>query len=203
LLVSTIVVAGIFAFAPIQDASTFHATLFATNLVRVDKVLSETTGLSGWVTFDRVVGDGAFQIEKLFICDLESNGNSPIHVFEFQTETSQTTGTHAKMLNRMGHMQQTYFSGSGSVDEEHEDGGCRNILLKAIFDQGHTTSNTGQNAAYLNLAGDGENDVIVFMRKESGGITGTPDGATMVAYITGLQSGTDIQLKCFNGACTP
>jgi len=200
LLVLTVAVAGVFAFAPIQDATTVHSTLFATNLVRVTQTMDESTGLSGWMKFDRTVGQGAWEIEKLFLCDLESDGVGLGYFFEFQTETSQTTGTHAKMRNQMGHHQQTIYSGSGGANSFHQDGVCHNILMKMTFDEGYETGNTGTNsAAYLQLAGDEDNDVIVFIREFSGGMTSTPDGATMVAYITGLQSPTDMNIICDNG----
>jgi len=193
LLGMTVVVAGIFAFAPVQDASTVHSTLFATNLLRISQDLSNASDLSGFITYDRISGEGAFEIEKLYICDYEASGRT---FFEFQVETSQTTGTDERLLDQKGHDMQSQMSGADRVD----DGECASInwwMPRANYLSGQS----GQTTQIL-LAGDENNDVLVFFDESDGTGEINGDGATIVAYITGLQSASQMTTQV-SGASDP
>jgi len=200
ILVATVLVAGIFAFMPVEQASTVHLSdtfkesIAATaGLVKVEVTgIDDSTGLSGFVTFERTGGAGAFSIDFLFICDQETNSsNGDIEQnFQFQIETSQTTGTGAKMLNSLTHPLEAGISGESGM----EDGECYSILTETNFnaDTGHTGS--AFIGAAIQLVGDENNKIIVFMghggESSPGAFSSAPnDGATMVAYISGAAAG--------------
>jgi len=197
LLVMTVVVAGMFAFAPVQQATTVHDSILAaisgTNLVRISQDLSDASDLSGFITYDRISGEGAFQIEKLYVCDYEASGRT---IFEFQVETSQTTGTNERLLDQKGHDMQSIMTGAEKV----QDGECASInwwMPRAAYLSGQS----GQTTQIL-LGGDENNDVLVFFDESSGTGEINGDGATIVAYITGLQSASQMTTEV-SGASDP
>ena len=198
ILAATVMVAGLFAFAPVQQASTVHTSdAFKASVadsagqvrVAVDGI-DDSTGLSGYVTFDRVAGEGVFTIEGLFICDLEIDSEDIRQTFEFQTETSLATGTGGKLLGVMGHEVMSSLSGD---DNDSFDDGCFDILHQARDDFDTGMSGT-MNQQKISLAGDEDNDIRVFMRHDYGDLSGSTDGegVVMVAYISGA-SASDIE----------
>ena len=197
ILVATVMVAGLFAFVPVQQASTVHlsddfqeSVASAAGQVRVEVTgINESTGLSGYVTFDRIAGEGVFSVEGLYICDLEVSNENFRSLFEFQTETSLATGTGGKLLGVMGHEMLSALSGDSN---DGFDQGCFNILNQATYEYESGLSGT-LNQQKIFLAGDEDNDIRVFMRHDSGSMAGSDgDGAVMVAYISGA-SASDIE----------
>jgi len=200
ILVATVLVAGMFAFMPVEQASTVHTSddtkesiAAAAGLVRVEVAgIVDSTGLSGFVTFDRTGGAGAFYIQALYLCDMETDTigfGSPEdfeHEFKFQIETDGTGGTGAKMANVLGHPMRAATSGHSGM----ADGECFSILTQTNFQA--DTWHTGYfiPGTPVPLLGDENNNVIVFMKTDSGGFSNAPnDGATMVAYISGVAAG--------------
>jgi len=193
ILVATVMVAGIFAFMPVEQASTVHeseefqtiVTESAGGGVRVTETINDETGLSGYLTFDRIDGAGVFSIDTLMLCDFEADNNWRGQFF-YQTETSLTTGTGAKLLNSMERDVTTVISGNPG------DGVCIDILQQTtvggLID--FFTGNTGLHGETIQLLGDENNNVIVFMRDVNGNVSGSGEGtATIVAYISGIATG--------------
>ncbi|MBI1662061.1 MAG: hypothetical protein IS860_00870 [Nitrosopumilus sp.] len=58
--------------------------------------------MSGYITFDRVNGEGVFSIDQLLVCDQESDDDTIQQIFQFQTETSLTSGTGERLVNSVG-----------------------------------------------------------------------------------------------------
>jgi len=74
ILVATVMVAGMFAFMPVEDAATVHTTgtiVLAEgqggNVFRINTVLDDDggSGFFGEVSFERQVGTGVYVIERL------------------------------------------------------------------------------------------------------------------------------------------
>ncbi len=144
--------------------------------------------MSGYITFDRVSGEGVFSIDQLLVCDQESDDDTIQQIFQFQTETSLTSGTGERLVNSVGHPVESGISGESGMD----DGECYSIIMQTNFnaDTGRTSEQRGNPVP---LAGDEDNNVIVFMNHHEGSFSGLPnDGATIVAYISGVAPG-DIQ----------
>jgi len=203
ILASVIMIAGIFAFLPVEDVSTIHAIpggLGGAVTARVVETLDESTGLSGDITISRA-GEGVFTIDRLLICDKEfDNGVSASTWILFSTETDllgdnfSVAGSAAVIgdyqdarnysgsgvITARGHVVHSVISGSnfGSVAEQ-ADNTCVDIL------RGAYNENSG-GFDIKNLAGDENNDIILhFMRANGGQHDGDGDDAFLVAYISG------------------
>jgi len=201
-LLSIVMIAGAFAFMPVNDASTVHETsilpaLAGATEIRVTEFLDISgTGLSGEIVFNRISGEGVWQIEKLYLCDYEIPDASFWVLFSTETDTiggnfdqSKVNGRNYSgggvLVNNQGHILHSTYSGSGvgsfDTGAPDFDGSCVDIKNPT------TRGNTGTGAiSTIRLAGDLENNIELHFMHLFGTGSGDADGATLVAYIVGL-----------------
>jgi len=115
ILTATVLIAGIFAFRPVNNARTVHNLIIAAlsgqlagaNLLRIQTDIDQidSSGSVTWtqlITFDRVTGDGAWQIEKLYICDLDTSGEQVTVGFDIETNIVDANDTGPTKI--VGHL---------------------------------------------------------------------------------------------------
>jgi len=206
ILAAVIMVAGIFAFLPVEDASTVHTgegSLQSATQTRIVETLDDSTGLSGQIIIERSDGAGVFTIEKLSICDKEWDNNTASTWIFFTVETELVGNSLLKagsaleagdfqdadeysgsgvMLHR-GHVVKAVISGSQGAVASQADGTCADIM-----EVSHNSATGSGNR--ITLGGNEDNDVILtFFDARFGDKTGDGDNAFLIAYITGAPAG--------------
>jgi len=201
ILVSLVMVAGIFAFMPVDKAVTVHqsiidailagqgdvtAVLSGAHLIRIQTFINNdptNTSNTTWdqiITYDRTAGTGAWQIEKLFLCDIRNNDGAINVGYDVETlivGPSQSGGKpslvdHTPNENPV----QTRLHSS------NYNGECVNIKNVAL-----TTSDLSIGFMNVLLGGDRSNNVNVRLDDTNCSDEGQSlDGAWIVAYIIGL-----------------
>jgi len=203
ILIGAVLIAGIFAFAPVQKASTVHDQIIAAltaqtqgaNLVRlaipIDNIETDGNGGTTWtqiVTFDRISGEGAWEIEKLFLCDV-FNQNPRLEI-GFDVETlivgdSKTEGKPSLVDHTPANNPR--FMELIAIDYEGE---CVDIKLASAI---HGGENTHRGWTQVMLGGDRDNNVNVRLHDQSCDSTVDEDGAVLVAYIIGLEDASQME----------
>jgi len=175
LLVATVMVAGAFAFMPVEQASTVHtsAELAGANVLRTETVLDLTlstkTG-SGAVTFS--TSDGLFQIKQLLLCSFSGDGE-----VRFAVNTENFSIGTGNLVDEDG----DWF------DFELPNGpeaGCADVFPSATDDE--------TSAGQIQLRGDSNNDVVLLFREYSGD---PDDTATLISYVSGVSTALDIDVN--------
>ncbi len=215
ILAATIMIVGIFALVPLEKASTVHpqiiAALQGANIVRVVFDIDNTNDDDGSITWSQIVtyhrddGVGAYQIEKLFLCDFDNDEDSSQIRISYNIETAVVTGSTNPSFEAT-----LESAGNGEVltgfppNYDGEDD-CVDLLTTHLNFEG-IGSETNQPVGRTHLGGDNLNDVSVLI-DEFGcqDDTGTDtNGAVLVAYIRGLTSASQMDVDIvheddFNG----
>lgn len=213
ILIATVMIAGVFAFTPVDTASTIHSVaLQGTSTIRIVEAIEDDTGLSGDITFSRINGEGVWKIESLKVCDFEADSNGSSWVFyTIETDTvgdrfvpNQETGT--------GDNNPTNFAGSGEYTNARNFGGegvifsqngqpAHALISGSAGGPGSIDNEEGQCTDLLVaqkfeggtgqdflLYGDEDNDVVMhfFRADQNTNDDGAGDGAFIIAYISGV-----------------
>ena len=188
ILAATVMVAGLFAFAPVQQASTVHLSdnfqsvltqAAGSTTVRTETFLNVnagSTGFTGDVTY-RISGGsgGVFSIDSLYVCDLNTtdDDNSARVTYTVNTSLADSTAGTGNLIGTGNHKQTAIFGGTGATGE-----GCHQVNLN---------SKGGEGGNIITLQGDHDNAIIVHMRENIDLPDDEDDGAYLVAYISGLE----------------
>jgi len=210
-LAATVLIAGMFAFMPVEKASTVHSSIIAAlqgaNLVRMQihiddlKSISTPQGTSSagdnngsitWtqtITYDRTSGNGAFQIDKLFICDFQNKSGPPVNI-GFDVETNlideDPTGRPSLRSHVGGEPVQILLLDSNQ-DEKCVD--IRNVAFAP------NQPDDEKQFIQAHLGGDLANNVVVHMFESSCDFNDTDtDGAYLVAYVVGLVDASQMDI---------
>jgi len=221
LLTATIMVAGIFAFIPVNEAATVHATIIAAlsgaNEVRVIIPIADNEYSCGETCFEysgeiRIEKHtpGFFQVEKLYLCDAEVQDvtwvwymgavNNTAHTedtsdFDVSGVLSDDTSLVPDLANIRGPsiLSNALFGNFFDLEFGMEEG-CVDLLTTANF--------FGlQGQPFVRLAGEGPEgsgeDVAVFLFENSERSSEDEDGAYLLAYVKGqnlssTENGEDI-----------
>ena len=189
ILVATVMIAGIFAFAPVEKASTVHDQIIAAiegnTIVRKTLDIQEDNTWTQVITFNRIDGTGAFQVEKLFVCDLWNNTGFIDIAFDVETTITGLGmfGGQPSLLSAEGNPPQTGIAPSANFENECID------LMVVQYNRGG--SNQGE-VGDIHLGGDSLNNVNVRFQDSSCGNV-DPNGAVIVAYFKGLGDAGQIQ----------
>ena len=205
ILVSIVMIAGIFAFVPVQQATTVHQqiidainggntdlatelinSLSAAQVIRIatfinnDPTNSDSTSWTQIITYDRTDGTGAWQIEKLYLCDVEITGGGTIAVgFDVETDLVGTNhGSNKPSL--VSSEDQPVITGLVPGFDGNND--CVDLRTIAHnFGGGFLNDQVG----HTFLGGDRSNNVNVRLQ-DSACDTDSFRTAVIVAYISGL-----------------
>jgi len=132
---------------------------------------------SGTIKIDRTTGDGVYQIEKLYLCDLKvgsNTGQDRLRIkYLVEGEILEDPDGVLEFLNDFN---------SGPVTDANP--GCIDVLYSNKLN------------SQIGLAGDGSNDVVLSFDESDVDTTeeNDPDGARIVAYISGLNSSSDVTI---------
>jgi len=196
-LAATVLIAGIFAFMPVEKATTVHDQIIAAlsgqlagaNLERIQQHIDmEDDGSSvTWtqlITFDRISGEGAYQIEKLFLCDLETGDNSLDISYDIETNLiDENSGS-----GQPSFMSSADDSDPRDLDIESNFSSEKCVDILSLANDVDTTHSNTDTAERVQLGGDQDNNVVLRMRGGCDNNNTDTDGAYLVAYIVGLES---------------
>jgi len=183
ILAATVMVAGAFAFMPVDQATTVHgdivSALAGAQIIRAETLVSSVFNGAGadgaTITYSLAGGEeGIFRIEGLLLCDLETAAGT---VITYTTETS-IAGTAAGQLQYHSRDFEEWNQVSLRLNSAPDDR-CFNI------------STDDEVGVVISLTGDEDNDVIVTLT-HNGLNASEDDGQTLVAYVSGLETDTDL-----------
>ena len=213
-LAATVIIAGIFAFLPVDKASTVHdqitAELSGANEVRVVLEIPDNEYDCGDSCFEyggeiriQKHTPGFFQVEKLYLCDAEADSytwfwysgavNNEVHEEDTEDfdvnvgEVSLPTSLVPDLANLRGSglISGNQLFGSHLFFDYGSEEGCVDLLTVENF--------LGfQGQPFVRLAGDGSTnppeDVAIFLHEDFariGSESSDEDGAYLLAYIKG------------------
>jgi len=205
ILVATVLIAGIFAFAPVDKASSVHEEIIAAilagqgdtvvllsgaHLERIQTPIDNDSDGDGttWtqiITYDRTSGTGAFQIEKLYICGLDETDNTSIDVgFDVETDALGDDFISSGQPSLVSSDRNPIETGF----ESSFDGDNKCVDLRTIAH--NLDSPLDNEVGHTFLGGDELNNVNVRIFHDT--CSDTFDQAFIIAYISGLTSASDI-----------
>ena len=183
ILVATVMVAGVFAFMPVEQASTVH-TSGTTTLAQanIDSINAASSGVvvttvigdgaddlyDGTITYDFDAGIDTARIVQLYFCDFAEGGADAGD--DIDIEATVFTGP--------------LVTGAGVevAGTPIEMDTLANAECVEIVEDGFLTP----------LIGDGANDIVITLDELDGVADDDADGATLFAVITGIEDDTDV-----------
>jgi len=199
ILVGIIMIASVFAIVPVNNSTTVHyeiiAALQGINTVRIEKTLDnlEDDGDETWsqiVTYSRAGGTGAWQIEKLFLCDVEENESGELIIsFDVETFVVPTSPDSDDPGN-------LFTSGPTSSPRstfviDNMPNGCIDLLATNTVSP-IATEDFDHSIVRTPLGGDDDNNVNIRIFDTDCDSSEDEDGAILVAYISGFVNPLDV-----------
>jgi len=208
LLAATVMIAGIFAFMPVDKATTVDAKIIAAitaqtqgaNLVRIDKAIDQvdSTNSVTWtqlITYNRDQGEGAWQIEKLFICDMDTDSDNHVSIgFDIETDIIDANDTGPGKPSYVSIGDETDPRGVRMDSSFNGEDLCTDIMY-TVHDidcasgaacPDHDDHDDTVERTFL--GGDEDNNVVVRIRSFCDNDSTDTDGAHLIAYIIGLEN---------------
>jgi hypothetical protein len=198
ILVATVMVAGLFAFAPVEQASTVHDTILSglsgSNEVQMTIPIADNNWGEGYWEYSGEIRiekhtPGFFQIEKMYLCDTEQSTLTPTTWTYHMTALDNSV--HAEDLDA-----ENFVPDLGTVSGFAYDVGPYPVfgfgygVDEACFDLMNPSSIGGvSEQSIVRLAGEGSStdpidDVAIFLT-EGERMSEDEDGAYLVVYLKG------------------
>ena len=185
ILAATVLVAGMFAFMPVEQASTVHTSGTLTIAqADIDTLTGSASGVivttaigdgaddlyDGTITFDFDAGIDAANIVALYLCDFDLGGADAGDDITITVITVFggviTTGAGV------------VAAGTPIEQDAMVSGECVEIIEDGILTP---------------LVGDGANDIVFTLDEtDGGGLDDDTDGASVIAVITGIEEADDV-----------